>query len=295
MRRSARASRSGDRTWKCSFTPSRSAVMTSSAHRPTWSSEAATTYSPSPRYQASIPWSSQKRPIARTLSSPASQSAIAARSPNRCARYSMSPQNEFTKPPLRPLAPPPAMSCSRITTSIPGSSSVRCKRGPHPGVAAAEDHDVGGRVAPERRGGFAGIVGERLAEPPAPAGVGGDGHLHERLRSSLLGCSPASSQVVHEGTAHGRRARSSPQLGGHRRTPPRARSRDAPRRRLLRGRLRQAAGRRGVVVERGDAVQLPPRQARRAREGGRAPGRRRSRSSSARSPSPTGSRWATRG
>ena len=98
--------------------------------------------------------------------------------------------------------------------------------------------------------------------------------MHERLTSSLSRLAqPRIFAGADERYPHGRRARSSPQLGGHRRTPSRARPRDAPRRRLLRGRLRQAAGRRCLVVERGDPVQLPPRQARRAREGRRPPGR----------------------
>ena len=107
-------------------TPSRSAVMTPSAQRPTWSSEAATTYSPSARYQASIPSSSQK-PSDRLARCPRRHRRARSRLGRRTvrARYSRSPQNEFTKPPLRPLAPPPAMSCSRITMSTPGSSLVR--------------------------------------------------------------------------------------------------------------------------------------------------------------------------
>ena len=40
-------------------------------------------------------------------------------------------------------------------------------RCPHPDVAAAEDHDIGGAVAGERRGRVAGVFGEGLLEPPA--------------------------------------------------------------------------------------------------------------------------------
>ena len=72
------------------------------------------------------------------------------------------------------------------------------QRGPHPRVAATEDHDVGRRVATERRRGFAGIVGERVAQPPASTGVRGDGCL-QAAPSSLLGCSPASSQAPTKG------------------------------------------------------------------------------------------------
>ena len=57
----------------------------------------------------------------------------------------------------------------------PGVELLEVEGGPHARVTPAEDHDVGGRVTAERRRGFAGIVGERVAQPPASAGVGGDG------------------------------------------------------------------------------------------------------------------------
>ena len=71
-----------------------------------------------------------------------------------------------------------------------------------------------------------------------------------------------------------RRAAASPQLGGQRRALACAGAGDAARGRALRRGLRQAADRRRLQLERGDAVQLPPRQARRAGEGRRATGRR---------------------
>ena len=76
-----------------------------------------------------------------------------------------------------------------------------------------------------------------------------------------------------KGSPDGRRTPT--QLGGHGRAATRPRPRDAARRRVQRGGLRQAAGRRRLELERGHALQLPPRQARRAREGRRPPGRRR--------------------
>ena len=75
------------------------------------------------------------------------------------------------------------------------------------------------------------------------------------------------------GPRHGRRPPS--QLGGHRRSPTSAGPCHVACRGVLGGGLRQVADRRGVVLERGDAVQLPPGQACGARERGRSAGRRR--------------------
>src|SRR4029079_11763262 len=52
-------------------------------------------------------------------------------------------------------------------------------RRPHPGVAATQDHDVGGGVAVERRGRLACVQGKRVVQPPAATGVHRDrGHAH---------------------------------------------------------------------------------------------------------------------
>ena len=55
----------------------------------------------------------------------------------RATRCGRSFQKLFTNPPLRPLGPPPQMSCSSTTTSTPGSSRFSWIRGPQPRVAAA--------------------------------------------------------------------------------------------------------------------------------------------------------------
>ena len=65
-----------------------------------------------------------ERTESSTLSSPALQRR--ARRRRRASRSGAnSDQKLFTNPPLRPLGPPPQMSCSSITMSTPGSSSVR--------------------------------------------------------------------------------------------------------------------------------------------------------------------------
>ena len=46
-------------------------------------------------------------------------------------------------PPLRPLAPNPAVSASSRTTSRAGSSVLRVQRRPQPGEPAADDAQVG--------------------------------------------------------------------------------------------------------------------------------------------------------
>ena len=155
-------------------------------------------------------------------------------------------------------------------------------RRPHPGVAAAEDRrrprscrgPSGGAGSP----GSAASASRNHQLRPASAGIG-RGFIAtagyrtvraDRRSSRLVRCVP--SPVPPGGPRHGRRPPS--QLGGHRRTPTRAGARHVARGGVLRGGLRQVADRRGVVVERGDAVQLPPGQARGAREGGRPAGRR---------------------
>ena len=132
--------------------------------------------------------------------------------------------------------------------------------------------------------GSPGFGGERVVQPPAPSGVGGDlhgGHRDRRISDGsrredhrsrrLVRCVPSPARSG--GQPHGRRP--PPQLGGHRRIPTRSGAGHAASGGVLRGGFRQVADRRGVVVERGHAVQLPPGQARRAREGRRAAGRRR--------------------
>ena len=57
----------------------------------------------------------------------------------------------WTKPPLRPLGPKPQRSASSRTIRRSGSASSRCHAVHRPGEPAADDHDVGVGVAPQRR------------------------------------------------------------------------------------------------------------------------------------------------
>src|SRR6187200_2797534 len=133
--------------------------MTASAHSPTCEALEAVPRSPSARYQASNPWASQNAPIAVTLASPARHSRSAASSPNRSHSPVRSPQKELTNPPLRPLGPPPQMSCSRSTTSTPGSSCRRnhavhmpVKPPPKITTSAVVSPTSGGQGAPANSG-----------------------------------------------------------------------------------------------------------------------------------------------
>ena len=77
--------------------------------------------------------------------------ASAASSPKRARIVGRLNHIELTNPPLRPLGPSPQRSASSRTTRASGSSSLEPPRGPHPGVAAADDDDVGAPLAVERR------------------------------------------------------------------------------------------------------------------------------------------------
>ena len=103
----------------------RSAAITLSAQYPICTSELAAPRSPSGRNQASTPCSWQKRPMAATLSSPARQRASASASPNLRLSSPSALHQLLTNPPLRPLGPPPQMSCSSRTMSSSGSASFR--------------------------------------------------------------------------------------------------------------------------------------------------------------------------
>ena len=154
----------------------RSAVMTASAHSPICESLVASPSSPSARNHASNSWSSQNAPIPSTLVLAGAANRSAASSPNRSHRNVRSPQNEFDEP---AVAPARAAAADVLLEEHDVDAGVELReepRGPHPGVAAADDHDVGRGVLDERRARLAGErrQGERLAQPPAAAFVGRD-------------------------------------------------------------------------------------------------------------------------
>ncbi len=151
---------SPDSTSKSSARPSRSAVTMRSPHAPTWATDAAALMSPSGRNQASIPWSSQNAPIARTLSSPASHSATAARSPNSWVRCGQ-PRPEAADEPTVATAGAAAADVLFQDDHVgAGIELLQVEGGPHAGVAPAQDHDVGRGVLGERGCGFAGELGQ---------------------------------------------------------------------------------------------------------------------------------------
>ena len=73
---------------------------------------------------------------------------------------------ESTKPPLRPLGPPPQTSASIEHDVERRVVLLQRDRGPETRVAAAHDADVGALARP--RAGRAVLAGERLVEPEAP-------------------------------------------------------------------------------------------------------------------------------
>ena len=101
---------------------------------------------------------------------------------------------------------PPAVAEAAVAPARPAAADVLFEQhdvepriafpqepsGPHAGVAAPEDHDVGGRVGGQRRSLGSGelLAGERLAQPPAAAEIGG--------RLVAIACRGASYRVGSE-------------------------------------------------------------------------------------------------
>ena len=186
------------------------------------------------------------------------------------------------------------------------------------------------RIMPEQRG-LAGAVGaeqagdargRRRRSAPSSAVVGAPALHHGRAR--ITGSTGPSTAVrrswpgrldgvvrgiaadagasdacwrwrqAHDATSRMSQPDEAPVLRGHRRLRAGPGPGHAAGRRHDRRRLGQAPGRRGVVVERGHALQHAARPAGQAVQGGRARRPAASRSSSPPSPCPTASRWATR-
>ena len=268
--RPLRSSRRG--TWKCWLTPRRSAVIRSSAHRPT-----------APRRRHDV------LPIGAV---PGIDPLIAGEAADRLdalltrlAERDRGSITEVVREVLQ-VAPErvhePTVAAARAAADEvllddrdvdPGIELLQMERAPHPRVAAAEDHDIGREVSSQRRSGLARVVGQCLSQPPATAGVGGNGGhgrfiLLARLKLRIFA-------VPHGGT-HMEREHDRPRSwevteGAHAR-----RSRDAPRRRVLEDDIQQAAGRRRVVVERGTPCNYhpassPPSRRMGVRQGGSGP------------------------
>ena len=152
--------------------PSAAAARTVSSHDPSCDSVVATRSIGASRNQASTSFASHQAPTPRTASSDARQTASAAASPAFSRSVGASPQSVSQKPPFRPLGPCPQTPASSTSTSQLGLELAELPGRPEAEVAAADDDDVGPRVAFERRT-------RRdlscLLEPPAGVGCGASG------------------------------------------------------------------------------------------------------------------------
>ena len=92
--------------------------------------------------------------------------ASAPASPKRARHDGSDSHMSSAKPPLRPLGPWPQRSASTTATEAPSSREV--PRRPQPGVAAADDDDVRGRLAAQGRGGVGRPRPPRRATSSAP-------------------------------------------------------------------------------------------------------------------------------
>ena len=118
-----RATSSGSsRSKTCS--PWRSMAATVSSQAPICAALVAAHSQPSWRKCASMPFAVQKPPIASTAPAEARQSRSASSAPTMCSSFANFAHQESTKPPLRPLGPPPQTSPSTSTTSSAGSCSL---------------------------------------------------------------------------------------------------------------------------------------------------------------------------
>ena len=103
------------------ITPSSRQVAITPSQAPSWACDVAVQRCP-PRWNcASMPCSLQNSPISSTAESAACAMASPPSRPHSSTRVPSLAHHEIAKPPLRPLAPPPQMSCSSTTTSHEGS------------------------------------------------------------------------------------------------------------------------------------------------------------------------------
>jgi hypothetical protein len=119
------------RTWSArssrysSAKPSAAPASIVAVQRPSIAGFVATARSPPGVNHAATSLAAHHSPIARGERPTWSSSSRASFSPKVETRSVTCPHQPSQKPPLRPLGPPPQMSCSTSTTSSPGSRSVR--------------------------------------------------------------------------------------------------------------------------------------------------------------------------
>ena len=106
---------------------------------------------PARRYQASMPCSSQKRPMSATASSERRQRSTAASAPHSFWSDGNFDHHVIANPPLRPLAPPPQTSPSINTTSVPGERRLSASAVQRP-VNPAPTMQTSARVETSRAG-----------------------------------------------------------------------------------------------------------------------------------------------
>ena len=109
----------------CSPHPSASSVRTTASQSFGSRRNALTRRYPAGTTQASTPLASHQAPMPPTASSASRASVSAASRPYRRISSGTFSHQPWTKPPLRPLGPPPQMSCSRMVIRVPGARSRR--------------------------------------------------------------------------------------------------------------------------------------------------------------------------
>ena len=145
--------------------PRRSQAATDGSQVSSCAGAVATHSQPLRRIRASIACSRQKSSISPIAVADARARRRPSSSPSRSTSVGSFAHHDVQKPPLRPLAPPPQMSASTMTTSQSGSSRLIWRAVQRPGVAAADDAHVRPVRADERGTGRAWIVRQRLLEP----------------------------------------------------------------------------------------------------------------------------------
>src|SRR5258708_6637157 len=104
--------------------PSLAQTLSNPSHEPICALLVAVQSQPPRRKSASILCAKQKSRISSIASSELRPTRTASSAPNKLVREESLGHHDRTNPPLRPDAPPPQISCSRITTSHAGSASL---------------------------------------------------------------------------------------------------------------------------------------------------------------------------